>query len=166
MSSRWQSIVTQILSRTSVVILSPFPSLAVEAELIPVLSRRSLFQVFVNQHFPEFVIAGAHSLILLRKSQSNRQKLFFYLVNCHFLLYSFFSGKESAPMNTIRFVCILFILTRSPLVCNILHIGLDIRQILYFLQIKMTGQREFVPLPGHGVLEEIKVSKSVVLEKC
>lgn len=154
MSSRWQSIVTQILIRTSVVILSPFPSLAVEAELIPALSRRSLFQVFVNQHFPEFVIADAHSLILLRKSQSNRQKVFFIysliqlFSKLPLFVVLFFSGKESSSVNAIRFVLILFILTRNPLVCKISHIGLDIRQIFYFLQIKMTGQRKFFPCPA------------------
>ena len=31
---------------------------------------------------------------------------------------------------------------------------------------KKSSQREFAPLNGHGVLEEIDVSKSVVLEKC
>ena len=51
-------------------------------------------------------------------------------------------------MNAIRFVLILFILTRNPLVCKISHIGLDIRQIFYFLQIKMTGQRKFFPCPA------------------
>ena len=40
------------------------------------------------------------------------------------------------------------------------------RRILRMFIHKKSSQREFVLLTGHGVLEEIAVSKSVVLEKC
>ena len=38
-------------------------------------------------------------------------------------------------------------------------------KICFFIQ-KTNRSKEVFPLPGHGVLEVIDVSKSIVLEKC
>lgn len=44
--------------------LSPFPSLAMEAELIPAFSLRSLFfHIFVDKHLPQFIVADTHFLV-------------------------------------------------------------------------------------------------------
>ena len=47
-SSRWHSIASHIRKSTSVVILSPLPNFATEAELIPAFSFRSLFFIFLS----------------------------------------------------------------------------------------------------------------------
>ena len=66
--SIWQSIVSQILSSTSVVIFAPLLSLAIEAELTPLFCQVAFIHVFVNQHFPTCYNLFALSLLLLIKT--------------------------------------------------------------------------------------------------